>query len=137
MPNPEGKIKFPLWIYPTTHQLVKNNYRKDNCRTMSQFIEKAIQYYVGKINAEDDTSYLPNAFLSNLKNVVMESEKRQKRELEFLAIEIALIETIMAATNGVSKETVDRLRGDCEKMLRKYHGRLKYEHIADWQNGDN
>ena len=84
MPNPEGKIKFPLWIYPTTHRLVKNNYRKDNCRTMSQFIEKAIQYYVGKINAEDDTSYLPNAFLSNLKNVVMESEKRQKRELEFL-----------------------------------------------------
>ena len=132
-----NKIKFPLWVTPKTMETVKEMYKDDDCRSQSEFIEKAIQYYVGKINADDDTSYLPNAFLSNLKNVVMESEKRQKREMEFLAIEIALIETIMAATNGVSKETADRLRGDCEKMLRKYHGRLKYEHIADWQNGDN
>ena len=54
--NPKGKKKFLLWIYPNTQELVKNNYRKDHCKSQSEFIERAIQYYVGRVNAEDDTS---------------------------------------------------------------------------------
>ena len=137
MAAPKEKQKITVWMYPETCDNIEMHYRGDGCTSRSLFIEKAVRFYIGYLMADKDITYLPNAFLSNLKNVVMESEKRQKRELEFLAIEIALIETIMAATNGVSKETADRLRGDCEKMLRKHHGRLKYEHVADWQNGDN
>lgn len=54
MANPKGKKKFLLWIYPSTQELVKNNYRKDHCKSQSEFIERAIQYYVGRVNAEDD-----------------------------------------------------------------------------------
>lgn len=52
MANPKGKKKFLLWIYPSTQELVKNNYRKDHCKSQSEFIERAIQYYVGRVNAE-------------------------------------------------------------------------------------
>lgn len=46
MANPKGKKKFLLWIYPSTQELVKNNYRKDHCKSQSEFIERAIQYYI-------------------------------------------------------------------------------------------
>lgn len=70
MPAPKDKKKFLLWAYPSTLELVKNNYRKDKCKSQSEFIERAIQYYVGHVTADEDTSYLPNAFLSNMKSIV-------------------------------------------------------------------
>ena len=87
MANPKGKKKFLLWIYPSTQELVKNNYRKDHCKSQSEFIERAIQYYVGRVNAEDDTSYLPNAFLSNMRAIASESDNRVSRMLFKLAHE--------------------------------------------------
>ena len=52
MPNPKGKKKFLLWAYPSTLELVKNNYRKDQCKSQSEFIERAIQYYVGRVTRQ-------------------------------------------------------------------------------------
>lgn len=49
MPAPKDKKKFLLWAYPSTLELVKNNYRKDKCKSQSEFIERAIQYYVGHV----------------------------------------------------------------------------------------
>lgn len=51
--------KFLLWAYPSTLEMVKNNYKKDKCKSQSEFIERAIQYYVGHVTAEDDTSICP------------------------------------------------------------------------------
>ena len=91
MANPKGKKKFLLWIYPSTQELVKNNYRKDHCKSQSEFIERAIQYYVGRVNAEDDTSYLPNAFLSNMRAIASESDNRVSRMLFKLTVELAIV----------------------------------------------
>ncbi len=82
MPAPKDKKKFLLWAYPSTLELVKNNYRKDKCKSQSEFIERAIQYYVGHVTVNDDTSYLPNAFLSNMKSIVAESDNRHSKMLQ-------------------------------------------------------
>lgn len=62
MSAPKGKVKFLLWAFPDSLELVRNTYKKANCRSQSEFIEKAIQYYAGRVNAEDDVSYLPTIF---------------------------------------------------------------------------
>ena len=41
----ENKKRFPLWIYPKTQQRVQELYEKDNCKSQSEFIEKAIRFY--------------------------------------------------------------------------------------------
>ena len=43
----EGKIKVPLWIAPETKEIVAESFRQDNCKSMSEFIEKAILFYNG------------------------------------------------------------------------------------------
>ena len=68
MSIPKDKYKFALWLYPETLDKVKELYRQDDCKSKSEFIEKAIRFYIGHLTADDDTSYLPNALISNLKS---------------------------------------------------------------------
>ena len=135
MSNPVGKVKFPLWIYPSTHQLVKNNYKKDNCRTMSQFIERAILYYIGRVNADDDTSYLPNAFLSNMKSIVSESDKKTLELLYKLTVEMSVMMNILAVTNDVNYATIQKLRHDCILAMKEAYAKYPFDIVLAWQSG--
>ena len=135
MANPKGKKKFLLWIYPSTQELVKNNYRKDHCKSQSEFIERAIQYYVGRVNAEDDTSYLPNAFLSNMRAIASESDNRVSRMLFKLAVEQAMMMNIMAANYDIEPGTLSRLRGSCVEEVKRLGGSFSMMDAVEWQKG--
>ena len=133
MANPNGKKKFLLWAYPSTLELVKNNYRKDNCKSQSEFIERAIGYYAGRVTADDDTSYLPNAFLSNMKSIVAESDNRHSKMLFKLAVEIAIMQNLVAATNNIDPLSLERLRGECVKEVKRLNGSFSFEDAYHWQ----
>lgn len=133
MPAPKGKKKFLLWAYPSTLELVKNNYRKDKSKSQSEFIDRAIRYYIGHVTAEEDTSYLPNAFLSNMKSIVAESDNRISRLLFKLAVELAVTMNVVAATNEIDRLSLDRLRGECVKELKRLNGNFTFDDALDWQ----
>lgn len=42
----QNKVKFPLWAYPETLTDVEVHYKNDNCKSQSEFIEKAIKFYI-------------------------------------------------------------------------------------------
>lgn len=135
MGNPKGKTKFQLWLRPDALELVKNYYRKADCRSQSEYIEKAIRYYSGFVNAEDEGTYLPNAFLSNMRAIAYESDNRQSRMLFKLAIEQAMMMNLMAAHYDIDPDTLTRLRGSCVKEVSRINGYLKMEDAVDWQKG--
>ena len=37
----EKKIRIPLWIYPSVEDRIMKNFEADNCKSPSEFIEKA------------------------------------------------------------------------------------------------
>ena len=41
----ENKKKFALWIHPSTLEKAERLYKLDNCRSKSEFIEKALQLF--------------------------------------------------------------------------------------------
>lgn len=133
MSAPKDKKKFLLWAYPSTLELVKNNYRKDKCKSQSEFIERAIQYYAGRVTVDEDTSYLPNAFLSNMKSIVSESDNRHSKMLFKLAVEIAIMQNLVAATNDIDPLSLERLKGECVKEVKRLNGSFSFEDALDWQ----
>ena len=135
MPAPKGKKKFLLWAYPSTLELAKNNYRKDKSRSQSEFIDRAIRSYVGHVTAEEETSYLPNAFLSNMKSIVLESNNRQDRMIFKLAVEIAIMQNLIAASQDIDPISLERLRGECVKEVKRLNGNFSFEDAVDWQKG--
>ena len=113
----ENKKKFALWMYPDTLQKVGEIYRGDNCESKSEFIEKAVNFYIGYLTSEDNKSFLPSIVTSTLKSIVAESDNRTSRILFKIAVELAILQNIVAATNEIDDVSLKRLRGECVKEV--------------------
>lgn len=71
----KDKIKFAAYLHPETLDKIKELYRGDDCSSKSEFIEKAVRFYIGYLTAEDKSNYLPNMFLSNMRAIASESDQ--------------------------------------------------------------
>ena len=71
-----NKKKFTLWIYPDTLEKVEKNYKHDDCRSKSEFIEKAILFYTGYLTEADYLAYFSNVIVSTMKGNLDSLENR-------------------------------------------------------------
>ena len=135
MSAPKGKEKLAVWMYPEIKAKVKEMYHQDDCRSMSEFVEKSIRFYVGYLTAENKTNYLPNMFLSCLRSIIRESDNRHSVMLFKLAVEVAMVENILANLSKYDPVSVERLRYQCQEEVKEIHGMLHFEDALDWQEG--
>ena len=131
----EIKRRFQLWIRPSTLELADTLYKKDNCDSKSEFIEKAILFYAGYLSAEDNKTYLPNIVTSTLKSIVAESDHRQNRMIFKMAVELAVMMNVVAANNNIDPVSLERLRGECVKEVKRLNGAFSFDDAVSWQNG--
>lgn len=129
------KQRVSAWLYPETIDRIKDLYRMDDCRNRSEFIEKAIRFYIGYLTAEDKTNYLPNIFLSNMKSIVAESDNRTSRMMFKIAVELAMLQNIIANLNDIDKQSLARLRGGCVDEVKRLGDNITFENALDWQKG--
>lgn len=131
----ENKKKFALWVYPETLETVSELYRDDNCESKSEFIEKAIRFYAGYLTAEDKSAFLPTVVTSTLKSIVAESDNRQSRLLFKLAVELAMLQNVVAASQEIDPESLERLRGECVREVKRLNGGFSLNDAVTWQKG--
>ena len=131
----EIKRRFQLWIRPSTLELADTLYKKDNCDSKSEFIEKAVLFYAGYLSAEDNKTYLPNIVTSTLKSIVAESDHRQNRMIFKMAVELAVMMNVVAANNNIDPVSLERLRGECVKEVKRLNGAFSFDDAVSWQNG--
>ncbi len=132
---PKDKKKFALWVYPETLSQVDHWYRLMECQSKSEFIENSIKFYVGFLMADDGGTYLPNAFLSNMKSIVAEGTHQIGKMLFKQSVELAMLMNIVAATQDIDRDTLSRLRGECVKEVKRLNGGLRFEDAVEWQKG--
>lgn len=128
------KERFALWINKSTLDTVNKNYKEDDCKTKSEFIEKAIIFYTGYLSTQNNEKYLPNILVSTLKSIVGESTERTNRLLFKLNVELAVAMNVIAYANDVSDVDIDSMRGACVKAIKKTNGNFKFEDAMKWQN---
>ena len=51
MANPDDKNKFTMYVKNSTLDMVVAMYKDDNCRSKSEYIEKAIIFYSGFLSS--------------------------------------------------------------------------------------
>ena len=127
------KRKFALWISKDTIEKAKKHYKNDNCSSASEFIEKAILFYLGYLSSQENQEYLAQVIPSTVKGIVDESSNRTRRLLFKMAVEMAVSENILAAVCNVNRIELTRLRGQCIQEVRKTKGLLSFETALDWQ----
>mgnify|MGYP001018228669 CR=1 FL=1 len=103
MPLPKDKKKFALWLHPQTLEEISEAYASDNCRSKSEFIEKAVKFYLAHLDAQNESSVLPNVFLSAMKGMLSESDNRISRLLFKIAVELAMTMNVAAASCNITR----------------------------------
>lgn len=131
----EIKRRFQFWVKPSTLELVCRYMEDDNCSSQSEFIEKAVLFYTGYLSAKENKTYLPNIVTSTLKGIVAESDNKQSRLLFKLAVEMPMMMNLLAASQEVDKVSLERLRGECVREVKRLNGSFSFEDALDWQKG--
>ena len=131
----DEKRKFALYIKDSVLELARDLYDRDNCKSMSEFIEKAIVFYSGYLLAEQSQMYLPNVVTSTMKAIISESNNRISRLLFKLSVEQAMMMNILAASHDIDAVTLELLRGDCVKEVKRLNGAFSFDDALRWQKG--
>ena len=130
----ETKIRVPLWIYPSTFDEIKKVYESDNCKSPSEFIEKAINFYIGYLKSEGNVNFLSPAITSSVDAVVHGAEQRINRNLFKIAVELGKLAHTLAAANNVDEETLRELHMMCVDEVRHINGAINFESAVKFQN---
>ena len=133
----ERKIRIPVWITPSVNDDIAGIYEQDNCRSPSEFIEKAAVFYCGYLRAESANAYLSKVLTTTIRGMLDSFEDRQASLLFKLAVEMAMLMHITAAANEVEPDTLTRLRGKCVQEVKALRGRISFDEAVRFQGDDN
>lgn len=129
----DNKVKFALWVYPKTLKDVEVHYRGDNCKSQSEFIEKAISFYIGYLDEEKSVNYISPMITETVKATIKGTEQRLSRLLFKIAVEMGKLSHMLAAVNDIDDETLHQLHIMCLNEVRKINGIINYENAVEYQ----
>ena len=120
------KRRYALWIEESTMELVKENYRMDDCRSRSEYIENAIRFYTGYLHAQKAGQYLPRVLADVLRGTLGVFADRIGKLLFKQAVECNIVNHILAADTDMDVPTYDRLRGRSYREVQETNGLISF-----------
>ncbi len=132
---PEIKTRIPLWLYPSTLEVVDRAMARDNCKSRSELIENAIRFYAGYLSGEDAVKFLPAALVSALRATVQCSEDRIARLLFKLTVEMSMMMNVLAIGLEIDSCQMDRLRGQCVQAVKRSNGTITFKDTVQERQG--
>ena len=129
-----AKTRMAAYFLPETIKKIEQEYREDNCSSKTEFIEKAVKFYIGYLNEEDNINYLSPMITETVKAQIKGTEQRLARLLFKVAVELGKLSHMTAAVNEVDDETLNNLHAMCVNEVRRINGIIDYEDAAEYQN---
>lgn len=124
---PEYKERLPIWFYPSTINAVDVALILDNCKSRSEFVEKATRFYIGYLYQPELNMFLSDALLSVMKGTVGDSENRICRLLYKLTVELGMVTKIVAQYEGLDEVGLARVRKQVMDEVNRTNGAIAFE----------
>lgn len=137
----ETKERLPLRMKPETSRRLEQWYAADNCRSKNEFVEKAINFYVDYLEAQDSQSLLSTALLAALDGKLGRLEDHIARREFTREVELDLLIGIVADVVEVDRDDLKRKRAQSVRNVKATNGLISLEKRArsagepDW-DGD-
>ena len=93
----ENKKNYALWLYPETVRRMDSSLELANCQSRSEFVEKALHFYMGYLVTDDTTEYLSKALLTSLRGMLDINDDRMRSLLFKLCVETNMMMHVIAA----------------------------------------
>ena len=132
------KKTFGLQVYPETMLLVDSLFKRDNCRSKSEFIEKAVRFYCGYILNKEDAAmeFIAPQIKTMTDGIIKSSEQRLSRAMFKIAVELGAVTHILAATNYIDDNTLFDLRNMCTDEVKRINGIINFEKAVRYQRSE-
>ena len=124
-----------VWVNPDAWDMVRYHYKRDNCSTQNEFIEKAIRFYSGYLDAERADEYLPRVLAQVLEGKLDAFGKRIGRQLFKQAVDENLMANLVAFYFEMDEDMLQKLRVKCVKNVKETNGEIDFLDALRYQKG--
>ena len=122
-----NKKKTTIWLYPEVINRMDGWLEADNCASRSEFVDKAIRFYMGYLATEDTSEYLADGLLTTVRGVTTENNNRLSRLLFKLCVELNMAMHTVAAHFDVDNLDREELRQFAEDEVKRANGQISFD----------
>lgn len=127
----EKKRKCAFWLSPETKQCVEDKYQSANCKSQSEYVEKALLFYEGYLSASNATEFLAPVIAQTIKGTLDGFCAHISRNLFRLAVEEAKTWNLIAGLFQVSPEKLKHIHNKATGEVKRLKGKLNYEYVFE------
>lgn len=131
----DEKVRKSIWVHRSVLDHIDDNWKKEDCRSKGEYVERAILFYSGMRETERNLDYLSPVIISSLKSISDESDKRILQLLFKNAVEIAVMNNILAYNFNIQADDVKKVREACVGEVSRKNGNFRMEDAVKWQKG--
>lgn len=131
------KVNLHICIEEESMKKLNSFYKLVGCKTRSQFIEQAIDYYSGYKLSKEMSTYISTAITESINRPIQSFENRISKILFKYAVEQALLMNVIAAFYNVDKKQINVIRGQCVEAIKQTKGKFDFNDAVEWQKGES
>ena len=121
------KEKFPLYLTPEKKARLERRYQEDGSRSITAFIENAIDLYLDYLSANDAGLFLPASVKHYLDSRLDQMEDRLASLAFKQAVELDMMAGILADAYQFNEEDLRRRRAESVRNVKRTNGRITLE----------
>ena len=129
----ENKKRTAVWLTPGVIRRMDGWLEEDNCKTRSEFIEKALRFYMGFLDTEDTSEYLSRALVDTLRGTLADNENRLRTLLFKLCVEVNMMGHTVAAHFRADPVNRRELRAYAVDEVLRTNGKISFDDALDLQ----
>ena len=124
------KEKFALYLTPEMKARLERRYTEDGSRSLTGFIENAINFYLDYLSANNAGMFLPSSVQSYLDGRLDQLEDRMSSLLFNQAVELDTGISVLVDCVHLDQAYLRQKRAESVANVKKYNGRLRLEQMA-------
>ena len=132
------KEKFPLYLSPEKKATLERRYTEDGSRSITAFIERAVDFYLDYLSANNAGLFLPTSIKSYVDGRLGQLENRMASLLYKQAVEQDMVAGILADAYQFNEDDLQRRRTESINNVKKTNGRISLDQRVRevWEEGD-
>lgn len=138
----ENRERLALRMQPETRRRIEQRYAADNCQSMNEFVEKAVNFYVDHLEIQDNQTLLPMAIQSAIDGRLRRMEDYIARSSFTRNVEQDMTNGIIAEAFEMDRDDLKRRRAQSVRNVKATNGTISLEKYArsrqepDWDDDE-
>lgn len=130
----DKKEKIGIWMSPDMVKQVDATYPLHGGSSRSEFVCRAVEFYLGFLQTKSSTEYIHKTTLTFLEDQFAKLEARICRQLFRMCVELAMVSHMTACQINMDDEMLKKLRKKCVKDVKYTIGNIRFDNIYAFQH---